>query len=152
MKKGEKINELDLPYDITPEYICDCTRKERVNNFMVILKDYSARKKEASQKFELMKEKFKTLNKREFQKNKDNIQKILQDQTNKIAKFEGVIQKLTEMVKNEWTPCPMYIMSEEEDREEKINEDVEENQVIIHFKKTNYDKTNVYIGVTICKI
>ena len=30
----------------------------------------------------------------------------------KVAKYDGVIQKLTEKVKNEWTPCPMYIMSD----------------------------------------
>lgn len=69
MKKGEKINELNLPYAINADYICGCTRKERVNNFMVILKDYSARKKDAVSKFDLLKEKFKNLPKREFTKN-----------------------------------------------------------------------------------
>ncbi len=69
MKKGEKINELELPYPITPEYICGCSRKERVNNFMVIMKDYSNRKKEALHKFEVIKERFKQLSKREFTKN-----------------------------------------------------------------------------------
>jgi len=69
LKKGEKINDLELPDAITPDYICDCTRKERVESYMKILKDFHARKKEASQKFDQMNDKFSKLPKREFTKN-----------------------------------------------------------------------------------
>jgi len=43
---------------------------------------------------------------------KESIQKYLTDQKKEVLKLEGVIGKLTEMVKNEWTPCPMYIVAD----------------------------------------
>ena len=91
---------------------------------------------------------------------KDSIQKYLTDQKKEVLKLEGVIGKLTEMVKNEWTPCPMYIVADvikrffihqEEEKEEKINEEIPENVVEIHFKKSTYEKAKVYFDFQISK-
>lgn len=68
MEKGLEINELELPLEITSEYICGCTKQERQNKFMEILKDFTLRKNEVQQKQDKMINGLKTGNKRDFEK------------------------------------------------------------------------------------
>lgn len=44
MEYGKIVNEIDLPITITPDYICNTTKQERLNNFSVIIKDFSKKK------------------------------------------------------------------------------------------------------------
>ena len=44
MEKGKIIDEIDLPITITPDYICNMTKQERLNNFSIIIKDFSKKK------------------------------------------------------------------------------------------------------------
>ena len=50
-------------------------------------------------------------------------------------------------MKNEWTPCPLYTFVEEEEKVEKIYEEVAANAVQIVFETCTYDKTDAYIQV-----
>jgi hypothetical protein len=52
-----------------------------------------------------------------------------------------------ETLKNEWIPCPQYSFIDEEEKIEKILEDVPQNAIQIDIESTTYDKTDAYIQV-----
>lgn len=69
MEKGQDVDELALPIDITSDYICGCSKQERMNNFATIIKDLSSRKNEAQAKLDKSLQTFQAGNKREIEKN-----------------------------------------------------------------------------------
>ncbi len=73
LEKGEKVDEFSLPIAVTAEYICNMSKQDRLNNFSIIIKDYSARKNELNQKMQKALEGFKTLDKKTFIKNVSQI-------------------------------------------------------------------------------
>jgi len=46
MEQGKSVDEIDLPIAITPDYICNMSKQERLNNFSIIIKDFSRKKNE----------------------------------------------------------------------------------------------------------
>jgi hypothetical protein len=50
------------------------------------------------------------------------------------------------MVKNPWIPAPLYVNKEEEEKIEKINEDLPINQVNIKIGKITHPVTNIYLN------
>jgi len=64
-----KITEMDLPLDINPDYICNMSKQERLNNFSLIIKDFSSKKNETNKKLEKVIAGFKTMDKKTFTKN-----------------------------------------------------------------------------------
>lgn len=68
MEAGKAVDELNLPIAITPDYICNMSKQERLNNFSVIIKDFSAKKNEENQRLEKAINGFKTIDKKSFLK------------------------------------------------------------------------------------
>lgn len=62
-----------------------------------------------------------------------------------------MIKKLVETSKNPWTPCPLYTFIDEEEKIEKILEDIPQNAVQITIESTTYDKQDAYIYVSLGK-
>jgi len=56
-----------------------------------------------------------------------------------------------EISKNPWTPCPQYSFIDEEEKVEKIIEDIPQNAVQIHIESTTYDKADAYIYISLSK-
>jgi hypothetical protein len=70
MENGEEVDELNLPIDVSPDYICGCSKQDRLNKYSNIIKEYSNKKNELSQKIEKAKQTIQsTNNKREIEKN-----------------------------------------------------------------------------------
>jgi hypothetical protein len=69
MEEGKTVDEFSLPISITPDYICNMSKQERLNNFSVIIKDFSAKKNELNQKLEKAINGFKGIDKKIFVKN-----------------------------------------------------------------------------------
>lgn len=57
-----------------------------------------------------------------------------------------------ESLKNPWIPCPKTQLVEEEQRQEKILEEVPEHTVVINFDSTNYKNPSAYLLVTLRNI
>ena len=66
--------------------------------------------------------------------------------------YEKFIKKLLETIKSEWTPCPLYSFVEEEEKVEKIYEEVAQNAVQIVLESTTYDKSDAYINLELSKL
>jgi hypothetical protein len=49
---------------------------------------------------------------------------------------------MTEMAKNPWIPAPLFVNKEEEEKNEKINEDIPINQVILQLDKFTHSSAN----------
>lgn len=69
LEAGKSVDEFSLPIGITPDYICNMSKQERLNNFSVIIKDFSAKKNELNQKLEKAINGFKGIDKKIFVKN-----------------------------------------------------------------------------------
>jgi hypothetical protein len=74
--------EIEFPEEISPEYICQCSKEERSKTFKLIIDDFKRR-------IEKLKE-----------SNKDT------------SKLKANLSKLVEMEKNEYIPPPLYLLSE----------------------------------------
>ena len=78
---------------------------------------------------------------------KDQAKQVLDSYQSKIDKFDSEIEDIKEKMKNKWIPAPDYCNMPEEEKIEKINKDIPEYTMRIHFGKTDYDKDNIYLKV-----
>lgn len=60
---------------------------------------------------------------------------------------EEVVETLKELVKNPWAPVPEWEITEEEQKVEKINEEVEPENISIRIGKILNAPNNVYLTV-----
>ena len=82
LKSPTENKNIDLPDNITPDYICGCTSEERKNTFNLIIKNFKNRMK-----------KFK-------------------DQNKDITNLKLRINQLEELSKNEFVPVPLHGLCE----------------------------------------
>lgn len=57
-----------------------------------------------------------------------------------------------ELIKSEWTPCPMYSFIEEEEKVEKICEEIAQNVLQINIESTTLEDRDAYIWINLSKI
>ena len=145
----KEVNPNELPKSIKPEYIYGCTADERAAKFKEILSELIKQKDEIDQKKKAYTEKLKKLNKKDFAKIKDTAKGVLDSYQNKINKYNETIENIKEKFKDKWVPVPEFCRVEEEEKVEKINNDIPENTMRIHIGKTDYEKDNVYIKVNL---
>ena len=62
---------------------------------------------------------------------------------NIIKSYDELILKMQKICKDEWVPAPLYEIKEE--KIIKINKQIEENNIIIHIGKTNYNDNKIII-------
>ena len=140
--------ELDsLPKPISPEYIFGYTPEEKTEKFKEIIAELVKQKEEIAEKKKDYSDKLSKLKKRELEKLKDQAKQVLDSYQAKIDKFDEEIEGMKEKLKDKWTPAPEYCTLPEEEKVEKINKDIPEYTMRIHFGKTDYDKDSVYLKV-----
>ena len=142
-----EVNLGELPKSIKPEYIYGCSEDERTSKFKEILSELIKQKDEIDQKKKSYMEKLKKLNKKDFAKIKDTAKNVLDSYQSKIDKYNETIESIKEKFKDKWVPAPEFCRVEEDDRVEKINNDIPEYTMRIHIGKTNYEKDNVSLKV-----
>ena len=136
-----------LPTPIKPEYIYGYSNDERTTKFKEIIAEIVKQKEEIVEKKTSYNDKLSKLKKRELEKMKDQAKQILDSYQSKIDKFDSEIEDIKEKMKNKWIPAPDYCNMPEEEKIEKINKDIPEYTMRIHFGKTDYDKDNIYLKV-----
>ena len=142
-----EVNLGELPKSIKPEYIYGCSTDERSAKFKEIISELIKQKDEIDQKKKSYMEKLKKLNKKDFAKVKDTAKGVLDSYQSKIDKYNETIESIKEKFKDKWVPAPEFCRIEEDDRVEKINNDIPEYTMRIHIGKTNYEKDNVSLKV-----
>ena len=142
-----EVNLGELPKSIKPEYIYGCSKDERSSKFKEIISELIKQKDEIDQKKKSYMEKLKKLNKKDFAKVKDTAKGVLDSYQSKIDKYNETIESIKEKFKDKWVPAPEFCRIEEDDRVEKINNDIPEYTMRIHIGKTNYEKDNVSLKV-----
>jgi hypothetical protein len=143
----KEINLNELPKSIKPEYIYGCSSDERTSKFKEILSELIKQKDEIDQIKKAYTEKLKKLNKKEFANVKDTAKGVLDSYQSKIKKYNETIESIKEKFKDKWVPAPEFCRVEEEDKVEKINNDIPEYTMRIHIGKTDYEKDSVYLKV-----
>ena len=146
---NKEVNLNELPKSIKPEYIYGYTGDERVAKFKEILSELIKQKDEIDQKKKAYTEKLKKLNKKDFAKIKDTAKGVLDSYQSKINKYNETIESIKEKFKDKWVPAPEFCRVEEEEKVEKINNDIPENTMRIHIGKTDYEKDKVCIKVNL---
>ena len=136
-----------LPTPIKPEYIYGYSNDERTTKFKEIIAEIVKQKEEIVEKKTSYNDKLSKLKKRELEKMKDQVKQVLDSYQSKIDKFDSEIEDIKEKMKNKWIPAPDYCNMPEEEKIEKINKDIPEYTMRIHFGKTDYDKDNIYLKV-----
>ena len=138
-----------LPSPIKPEYIFGYSLEERTDKFKEIIAELVKQKEEIVEKKKDYNDKLSKLKKRDLEKLKDQAKQVLDSYQSKIDKFDEEIEKLKEKLKDKWTPAPLYCLMPEEEKVEKINKDIPEYTMRVHIGKTDYDKDNVVLKVTL---
>jgi hypothetical protein len=70
MEKGEEVDEFELPIDVNPDYICDCSKAERQKHFNTMIKEFTRMKNEYNEEINLKVEELKkTVKARDIEKN-----------------------------------------------------------------------------------
>ena len=56
-----------------------------------------------------------------------------------------------EVIKNEWNPCPLYSFIEEEEKVEKICEEIGQNVLQVDIESTTFEDVDAFIWVNLSK-
>lgn len=122
----EDINENDIPKEISPEYICGYSMKERLERYRTILLRLLKEKEETAKNY--------------------NLGQIQKKKT--LKKYDTLINILSEHAKNVWIPAPLY-QNVKKVIEPKVNNEIPENSLMISLNNITYDKPNIYLIVTL---
>lgn len=80
------------------------------------------------------------------------MKKTISEKDSKVEKYEKLIKMLMDNLKNTWVPCPLTTMVEEEEKIEKLNENIPEHSIEISLDSTNYKEESAYLLVNLSKI
>ena len=92
---------------------------------------------------------FKKNRRKNIEQYKERKEEILKEEKEKINLLIKDIEKMNEIIKNDYIPIPDYIIVNEECLEEKTNEEIPENQLLITIKNLSYEKSNLKIILSI---
>lgn len=69
----------------------------------------------------------------------------------KIENYEKFCKLIMEKLKNPWIPCPQYQYVDEDEKIEKILEEIPINVLIVNIDGCSYDKNDAYITLSLRK-
>ena len=147
--RGKEVEIFSLPLPLTPELIYGCSSAERFAKYKELIEGLTKEKNEIQK---IMDDKINEMKKLPVAKQKKEMPKIkkeLDNLKNKRIKYEQNIKSLTSDCQDKWIPAPFYKKEEETKRIEKTNSDIKENYIRIFIGKLS-DYTNnkeVSIGV-----
>ena len=155
LKNGEyqkiKINE--LPEEISSKYITGYSKEERkeeiekIINYLKKEKEYAI--KNRNRKMNQLQLESKKCKKENIQQFKEKIGNILNKENEKINLLTKHIEKMNEILKNEYIPIPDYIIVNQECSIEKVNEEIQQNQLCLTIKNLTYKESNPKIKLDI---
>lgn len=152
--KDKQVKESSLPDHITPEFICGYSNEERIEKYKVILEHYTTQINDIKKKINDLIDKVKGLSKTEISKTEqskiqERVKKDLEDMKNRKEKMERIMQTFKDNAKNPWRPAPLYSITDEEEKTERINSDIPVNSLLVCLGKTDYTKENLFANLVI---
>lgn len=147
--KSKQIEESSLPDHITPEFICGYSNEERIKQYKEIMEHYLTQINDIKKKMNDMIDKAKSMSKSDQSKIMDKVKKELDNMKNRKAKIERIMQTFKDNAKNAWRPAPLYLITDEEEKIEKINTDIPMNSLLVCLGKTDYTKHHIYANIVI---
>ena len=143
IEKNDFSNVNEIPKQITPEYIYGYSNKEREEKFKEIFKYLIIKKNDENKKLINFSNSIKKLDKEKLKKIESQIIKDIESMKNIIKTYDELILKMQKICKDEWVPAPLYEINEEKIL--KINNKIEENNIVIYIGKTNYNDSKIMI-------
>lgn len=147
--KDSEVDLMELPGKITPAFICSYSEEERVNKFNEVISEYTRQINEAQKAIDLIIEKIKASPTKDQLKIANSHKEELDKLKGRKTKLGFIIQKFKKILPNPWIPAPLYQVFDEEEKIEKINEDIPLNSIQISLGHCNYDKRWIYAVVKI---
>jgi len=141
----------DLPAKITSAYICGYDAEERKQKFGEVIKELQKQRQEAKDSLNAFMENVQKIGKEKVTKIKKEVAKSMQEKSKKVESLESILKKFLEFLKDEWIPVPQTEIKKQEEKVEKINEDVKENIIVITIGNTNITNNTSRILVTLSK-
>ena len=136
-------NVNEIPKQINPEYIYGYSNKEREEKFKEIFKYLIIKKNDEHKKLINFTNSIKKIDKEKLKKIESQIIKDIDSLKKKIKTYDELIQKMQIICKDEWIPAPLFEIKEE--KTIKINKQIEENNIVIHLGKTNFNDNKIII-------
>lgn len=149
LENGYEIDESKIPLGITPEYINDCSKKERIDRYTKLIKEFNKNKIDLVNKRNKILKDFNLMHKKDQLKKQDEIKAEIIDLDKQIKSNTLQIKKYMQDFKNQWIPCPQYAFLEEEEKKEKILFDIPINNLQINLEKCDYDKPDAYVSISL---
>jgi len=139
-----------LPEKVKPIYICGCTPEERKQKFMKVINEFQRQREEAKTKMNDFTENIKKLDKeKKLTSIKKEVGKKLGEMKKKVDSYEIMLKKFIELLKDEWVPPPLTEVRVDEEKVEKINDDVKVNVLVITIGKTTITNNTASLKVTL---
>lgn len=138
-----------LPEKVKPSYICGCDNEERKQKFMDIIKEFQSLRQAAKDKMTEFTDSIKQLDEKKLKKIKKEVAKKLEEMKKKVDSYEIMLKKFIELLKDEWVPPPLTEVRVDEEKVEKINDDVKVNVLIITIGKTTITNNTASLKVTL---
>ena len=137
--KWDPEDEFSLPNPINPEFIYGYSEKERKEKFLKVIQEYMKQKDDLIKQINKTKE-MCSKNKAYFKKNKATITSTCNAKKEKIDQINKVLDHIKLKYQDKWSPAPSYIIEEEEEQVEKINEKMNPNELQVFVGTTDYLK------------
>ena len=142
-----KYKEFDVPIIPSSELIVGLDKTEREKRFKIIIEDFNKRKLIENNKLVKFKESINSMSDAVKKRNKESIDKTINDLNGKVEKFTKILSSLNTLLANAYAPVPITVEDIENIQFEKINDDVPENNINITIYNTEpFCKANFIIG------
>lgn len=148
-KKGKGENELNLPQQITPEYIFGYSNNELNEKYKIIFNYFHTHINQLKQKISVFANELSLLNNNEHTKIIIEIQNEIKEMKIKKHQLESILQTVSLYANDFWTPAPLYTLIDEKERTVRINSDIPLHSLLIYLGQTNYTKNQAFAVISI---
>ena len=149
LKENPKLNNIEIPDEITPEYIYGYSKQKKISKCKEIEKSLIDQKEYINKNMQEYIESLKKLNKKKFESVKTEAKTKLDNDKLEIEKLDKCIKIINDIEKNEWVPVPEYLKIDKEKKIEIIQEDIPEKTMRINVGHTTYTKSNAILKLEI---
>ena len=150
---SNKVKEDSLPEEITPEFIYGYSKEDRMRKFKEILKEMLSQKNNINKEITQINVKMSNLKASELENVESKFKEEIKIKKDKINKYEKLIEIIKQIIKDKWTPAPLYSKGMKIDKIETFNELVEKNVLnifigkIVDFKNDKSLFLDIYLDI-----
>lgn len=116
--------------------------EERRKKFIDIINEYKSQRDSAKEKANNFASDLTKLDKKKLKRVQKEVGQKLEDLKKRVESYEIMLKRFLELLKDEWAPAPITTIKKEEEKVEKINQDVKENFFVIKIGKTTISNTS----------